>query len=415
MRLLDKRPPFALMVATGAACTVVILVFARLCYGLVLPAMREGLGLSYVQAANLSTATALGYLLFVMVAGVFAARYGGKQAVLIGLLLVTGGFIGLTQARDYTTLLVLMVLLGTGTAFGYTPLISLLSNSFPKRRGAVIGFTNSGVGLGMLMAGALVPTLTGQNHLDGWRQVWQYFAYGGVAVAVLAILVLRNPPSSTAKPDIAPANPLPATSPPQISVFRNPHVCTVGLIYGVLGLTYIIQATFMYGYALETGVPVQTAGHLVSAMGILSIFAGPSWGWLCDRLGHATGLALSMTLALVATIPPVLWPVTSAFAFHFVVLGMSVSGMFTSVLAASTATVRPQQAAIAVSFVTLFYAIGQLIGPAIAGVLIEWSGFRLTFACSCGVMVIGLWLCLRTRRYLIPAGTLNSCPASRTP
>src|SRR5699024_5943930 len=123
MRLLDKRPPFALMVATGAACTVVILVFARLCYGLVLPAMREGLGLSYVQAANLSTATALGYLLFVMVAGVFAARYGGKQAVLIGLLLVTGGFIGLTQARDYTTLLVLMVLLGTGTAFGYTPLI----------------------------------------------------------------------------------------------------------------------------------------------------------------------------------------------------------------------------------------------------------------------------------------------------
>ena len=54
MRFLDRRPPFFLMVSTGAACIVVLLVFARLSYGLVLPAMREGLQLSYGQAANLS-------------------------------------------------------------------------------------------------------------------------------------------------------------------------------------------------------------------------------------------------------------------------------------------------------------------------------------------------------------------------
>lgn len=116
MRFFQQRPPFVLMVATGAMCTVVVLVFARLCYGLVLPAMRDGLGLSYAQAANLSTATALGYLLLVMVAGVFAARFGGKQSVLLGLVLVTLGFIGLSQASDYRVLLALMVMLGMGTA-----------------------------------------------------------------------------------------------------------------------------------------------------------------------------------------------------------------------------------------------------------------------------------------------------------
>ncbi len=193
-RLFGRRPPFFLMVTTGALCTVVLLVFARLSYGLVLPAMREGLGLSYHQAANLSTANALGYLLLVMVAGVFAARFGGKTAILIGLALVIAGFLGLSRASDYSLLIVLMVVLGTGTAFGYTPLISLLANTYPHRRGAVIGFTNSGVGIGMLLAGALVPALTEAAADDGWRRVWLLFAAGGVVMTVLVGLFLRNPP-----------------------------------------------------------------------------------------------------------------------------------------------------------------------------------------------------------------------------
>lgn len=416
MGFLDKRPPFFLMVATGATCTVVLLVFARLCYGLVLPAMREGLGLSYAQAANLSTATALGYLLLVMVAGVFAARFGGKQSILLGLVLVTGGFIGLSQAHDVLVLTILMVLLGMGTAFGYTPLISLLANSFPERRGAVIGFTNSGVGVGMLLAGALVPLLTEQDHQDGWRQVWEVFALGGVVVAVLVALFLRNPPDGTAHSVEEALGEEPETPRHRHRpVFKNRHVVLVGLIYGVLGLTYIVQATFMYSYALDAGVPVLTAGHLVSIMGILSIFSGPAWGWLCDRLGHSAGLVLSMGLSLFATLLPVLSPTPPAFAAHFIVLGLCVAGLFTSVLTASTATVPAHQAAVAVSFVTLFYAIGQFLGPAIAGALIEWSGFRLAFAASCGTMLLGLWLCWRTRRYRAPVAALSPCPAGRTP
>lgn len=400
------------MVATGATCTVVLLVFARLCYGLVLPAMRQGLGLSYSQAANLGTATALGYLLLVMVAGVFAARFGGKLSVLLGIVMVTAGFIGLSQAHDFAVLMLLMVLLGMGTAFGYTPLISLLSNSFPERRGAVIGFTNSGVGAGMLLAGALVPMLTAGADHDGWRRVWEVFAAGGLLVGVLALLFLRNPPGSE-------AHSLEETieGPEHEPIFKNPHVITVGMVYGVLGLTYIVEVTFMYSYALHAGVPALTAGHLVSTMGILSVFSGPMWGWLCDRFGHTAGLVLSMSLSLVATMIPVLWPVVPAFAVHFIVLGLCISGLFTSVLTASTATVPPQRAAVAVSFVTLFYAIGQFLGPAAAGALIQWSGFRFAFAASCLVMVGGVYLCWRTRRYrhYRPAApSLKPCPAGRT-
>lgn len=414
MDFFNRRPPFVLMVATGALCTVVLLVFARLCYGLMLPAMRDGLGLSYNEAANLSTAAALGYLLLVMVAGVFAARVGGKQSVLLGLALVIAGFIGVSRAHETWVLMTLMVVMGMGTAFGYTPLISLLANTYPQRRGAVIGFTTSGVGAGMVLAGVMVPALTARDAVDGWRHVWELFAIGGLAVAVLALLFLRNPARHYADSTAEALGEDGASEP----IFRNPHVVTVGLVYGVLGLTYIVQATFMYSYALESGVPALTAGHMASAMGLMSIFTGPAWGWLSDRLGRANGLVLSMALSLFATVLPVLWPSTPFFAAHFLIMGLSVSGLFTCVLAASTETVPPHQAAVAVSFVTLFYATGQLIGPAAAGALIEWSeGFRVPFTASCAIMVVGVYLCWQTRKHqnYRPAGAplASACPAQR--
>jgi MFS family permease len=46
----------------------------------------------------------------------------------------------------------------------------------------------------------------------------------------------------------------------------------------------------------------------------------------------------------------------------------------------------------------LFYAIGQFIGPAAAGVMIEHAGgFRAAFAASCLVMGFGVYLSWKLR------------------
>ena len=54
------RRPMPLMIVTGMMCTITLVVFARLAYGLVVPGMREGMGISYADAANLGTVTAMG-------------------------------------------------------------------------------------------------------------------------------------------------------------------------------------------------------------------------------------------------------------------------------------------------------------------------------------------------------------------
>jgi MFS family permease len=389
----NQRPAAWLLVLTGIICTLVVVVFARLAYGLVLPAMREDLGLSYAQAANLGTVTALGYLSLVMLAGVFAGRFGGRLAILLGLVMGALGFLGLSLASNYYVLLALMVLLGFATAFAYTPLISLLGAWYPEKRGTIIGLANSGVGLGMLLTGSLVPWITHRDPANGWRLVWIIFAVAALAAALLVYLVLRDPPDQ----DRASSQKKGSTTPR--SVYRNSHVITIGLIYGVVGITYIVQSIFMYSFALDVGISAASAGRLVALMGLISIFAGPGWGWAADRIGHANALMICMSLSLMGTLLPVFWPVTTAFALHYVLLGFSITGLFTSILAASTSTVQAAQAPVAVSFVTLFFALGQLLGPAIAGLLIEWQdGFRLVFALSAGLMIFGIILSLISAR-----------------
>jgi MFS family permease len=389
-----ERPSIVALIVLGMLCTLVTVVFARLAYGLILPSMRADLGLTYAQAANLGTVTAIGYLTVLLYAGVFAGRYGGRKAILLGLSFACAGFSGLSISAAYGWLMLFMVLLGFGTAFTFTPLISLLGGWYPEQRGTVIGFANSGVGVGMLISGAIVPALTESDPADGWRQVWMVFAISTAFVGLLVALFLRNPPTRQNTGSLKQG---------LLTVYRSPHVLIMGLIYGLVGLTYIVQTLFMYSFALASEVPAITAGQLVALMGLISVFSGPAWGVAADRIGHANALVICMVMAMLGNLLPVLWPVTAVFALHYVLIGLSISGLFTSILAASTSTVQPNLAAMAVSFVTVFFALGQLIGPAVAGVLIDWQqDFRLSFGLCSALLLIGVFLSHRSRRFVIP-------------
>jgi len=383
------EPSLVKYVAVGILCSLVVVVFARLTYGLMLPAMRDSLALSFTQAALLGTVTAMGYLSLVLPAGLFATRFGASRAILLGVCFAIVGFTGLAIASSYYTLIVLMVILGAATAFAYTPMISLLGSWFSEQRGIVIGLSNSGVGAGMFLTGAIVPWLieSGQNPDSGWRLVWSLFALCALVCAFVVVLVLRDPPR------LAMATPSTGKSTGVIGAYRNRHVRLVGWIYGIVGVTYILQSLFMYSFALDTGLSPTAAGRLVALMGVLSIFAAPGWGWVADRIGHSKALMICLALALFGTLLPAIWPIYTAFLLHYFLLGVSTTGQFTSILAATTKTVSKDQAAVAISFVTLFFAAGQLIGPSAAGVLLEFTGnYQLMFFLSSALIGVGVYI-----------------------
>lgn len=386
---IGRRPAFLRLVGVSTLCSLVVVVFGRLAYGLLLPTMRTSLELSFTQAALLGTLTGLGYFSLVLPAGLFATRFGASKAILLGLSLAVFGFAGISMASSYASLVLLMIVLGAATAFTYTPMISLLGSWFPERRGMVIGLANSGVGAGIFLTGALVPLLieVGATPDAGWRLVWMIFAAIAALCVALAALVMRDPPI------LAMAAPSHGEATGIAGVFRNRHVMIVAWIYGIVGITYISQSLFMYSFALDTGLSPAVAGRLVALLGVLSIFAGPIWGWAADRIGHSRALMICLLLAMFGTVLPVFWPLYPIFVVHYFLMGISTTGQFTTILAATTKTVRKDQAAVAISFVTLFFAGGQLVGPSAAGLLLEYTGnFQLMFLLSSVLLGVGAYL-----------------------
>tara|TARA_R110002020_G_scaffold475781_1_gene712295 strand:+ start:12120 stop:13343 length:1224 start_codon:yes stop_codon:yes gene_type:complete len=390
----NTRPNMVITVLCGTLTSLVVIGFARLAYGIILPAMRADLGLSYQQAGILSTVTALCYVCFVLAGGLAAARWGPRASILFGMLTVASGFVGLVFAANFWVIMALMGLLGFGTAFAFAPMVALLATWFPDKRGLVIGCMTSGVGLGVLVSGVLVPALFSAFGEQGWRVSWAVFAGAALFVSAMIALFVRNPPQATASA----AGNLPSDE--KWLIYRNPRVLIVACTYGIIGLSYIVQTVFMVSFMVENGHNESTAGSYMAMMGLLSIAAGPLWGWLSDFWGRGNALATSIFLVIVAMSLPLIGQTLPYFFFHFLVMGISINGLFAMIQTSATDQVAPRYIPIAFSFATLFFAIGQFLGPAFAGWLIETTGgFTAAFGFTLIALSVGFALTLLIRRF----------------
>lgn len=382
-----KQKHHLLYVPLAMLMAMVALPLARLAYGVLLPFMRSDLALSIQQAGILGTATSLGYLFCVLPAGYLTQIYGPRRMTLFGLVFVISGFTGLAVVSHFLSMVVLMMLLGVGTAGIYTPVVTFIVGWFPQRRGLVLGMVNSGIGLGVFVSGFLLPWMAGGSNTTGWRNVWLLFAVVSILVWVAAFLVFRNPVSFTGNrtSNISRRGALLSSA-----VYQYPAVRLIGMCYFILGFTYIVQAVFMYSYAIESGISSSTAGALSSVAGFLSILAGFFWGMMSDVIGRSKTLMICFFCGALATFVPVISPSLAGFAVHYILAGSMISGLFATILAATSESVLPDEVPLAIGFVTALFAVGQLLGPIVAGWIIDTTGsFSSGFLLSAVTMMAG--------------------------
>ena len=142
----------------------------------------------------LATTNSIGYLGMVLFAGILAAKWGSRKLVVFGTLLVAAGLMYMASVQSFAASLVGMIILGVGTAFTYTPLVNIVVGWFPQRRGMMIGFLVSGLGLGTLISSLLIPFFTTWFSIDGWRYLWFVYGLLSLLFALAALLILRDPP-----------------------------------------------------------------------------------------------------------------------------------------------------------------------------------------------------------------------------
>jgi predicted MFS family arabinose efflux permease len=390
-----KRP---WLVLAGLALGVTVTHgFARLAYGLLLPAMKSELGWTYSQAGWLNTANALGYLAGAALTMLLIRRVSAARLFAFGMaatalaLLATGLHAGLGWQTFWRFA---AGLLGATT---FTTAGTLAAGLFPgdARRSALAIAILFGVGggLGVVLAGGSLPLLLDAWGPASWPAGW--LAIGAVSLCALPLSLwaasrLHTPVKQAGQ---AQSTPVPVR-----------RMLPVLACYACFGAGYFVYLTFLSVWMTEQRA---SAGFIALVWVVLgSCICLSPFVWRRVLARHTSGLPLALIMVCVAigTALPVVLPKGPVLLVSAVVFGIAVFMQ----PGAGTNFVRqnlpPQAWGSAMSLMTLIFAVTQIAGPYGAGLVADLFGnIGISLLAAAGVLLIGAGLALLQRPLQQPA------------
>jgi len=379
----DKRYLYV-FIFLGMGLLITTTGFGRMAYGVILPFMQTDLGLTTTEAGMLGTYLFLGYLVTVGSSGVMTGKIGAKNTVVIGNIAVLIGLFCLMFVNSYLFAAISVFLLGLGSALVFTPLMSLVVTSFPDKRGMVMGFLMSGAGIGILLSGLIVPSVVKVFSGEAWRYAWFIFALITLAILLLTLLFLKDL-SSKEKTFVS--------KEPSNKVWRSKPLYLLASIYFIVGLVYLVPSLYQTSYLIDLGETESLAGSIYSFAGFVSIFGPPLWGWIADHFGIKQALVTVLLLSAFGSFIPVIQTAPLYFTLASFIWGTSLGGTLVLIQLQVAKLVEQQYVALAISFISVFYGIGQMIGPGFSGWIIDhFGGFSAAYLFSLSGFLICAFL-----------------------
>jgi len=388
------------IVAVGFLIIFACIGLARYAYTMLLPSMQAGLGLPYDRMGFIGTGNFCGYLLSVVLAPRLIRRFRPRAVITGGLILITLSLFGVSASHGFFIPLALYFLVGMGTGFANIPTMALISYWFHSdQRGKAAGLMIGGNGAAIVLAGVLVPFLNRSFGADGWRAGWLLLAIIALVVTVLATWLVRNHPADMGLEPLGRATP---PSPDQLIPREHRGdgalLVRLGLLYLAFGATFMVFGTFIVTTMVrEYGFSEAKAGMYWSWAGFFSLFSGVTFGMLSDRIGRRHGLALVFAVQSIAYLLAGLKPGSIVLMLSIALYGAAVFAIPAIMAAAVGDYLGLSRAAAAFSTITIFFAAGQTVGPALAGIIGKTTGsftdaYLLAALITAAAMIFALFL-----------------------
>ncbi|MDP2660294.1 MAG: MFS transporter [Dehalococcoidia bacterium] len=366
----------------------------RYLYQVVLPVMKDSLGLSYAPAGALASAIMVGYLVSCLVSGVLAVRFGSRLIIAICTLAVGFAMVGQGLSSWYPLTFFLMFVIGMGAGGAYIPTTGLIAAWFPpERRGTFMSIATIGANFGILFTAVLAPRVLEAYGGTGWRPAWIYFGISGVGVGVIALLAMRDGPPSMNRQQGKPAS---GAKPPTQNwgaVFQNRSILGLTIAYLCHGF-FSVYLVFLSAFATRgLGYSNEFAGNLWTLVAVVSVLSLIPWGYLSDRWGRKEALIPCALMLLAGILIPVFRQDVPSLLVSATLFGIAYVGPMTIITVTAGDIVGPAMGAAAMGLVTMGHGIGQMAGPGIGGILIDLSGsfypgFLLAAAGICAEIII---------------------------
>jgi len=388
----------AVLVCSAAMISLAIAMgVGRFAFTPMFPLMVRDGSLNTENGTLLAASNYLGYLLGAMVAG--RIRINPSRLLVFGLVSTAAvtGAVGWTSSVFVWA--VLRFLAGVMSAW---TLIAASAWSLAwlaaLRRQNLAGIIFAGVGLGIASVGVfcVVTTRFGVPAARMW-----------VDLALLAAIFVLFPWIVSSQLPSAVSNAGAAT---QESTSSNPPSNTIGLVicYSFFGFGYILPATYLPTQARQLVSDPNVFGWAWPIFGLAAAISTVFVSVALKRINHLRVWAASHFLMAIGVLLPVVWHAIASISIAAILVGGTF--MVVTMTAMQEARARAEVSAIIIlARMTAGFALGQLSGPVVTGVLGHFSanasgalnrGLELASA-ALFLSAIYLWKEDRCRQFLL--------------
>ncbi len=360
------------------------------------PFLVDDLGLTRSQFGFLVTATTVGATLTLILAGNLSDRFGVRGMFLLALVasgafLVVGGL-----APDYGWLLGALALFGLGFGFALPPTTRAIVDWFPhRRRGLPMGIKQTGLAVGGVICGFVVPPL---SFAMGWRGALIALGLATMASGVLAWLLYRDRQHRPDSGDTAPRAPF-------SKVLRDRDLL---LLSGVTCLYAAVQLSILGFLVLflgeRVGLAAAGAGMLLALAEGTGVVGRIGWGVVSDTLfggrrkvvmgiiGVLAGLSCLALATMGPDTPMALLVAVLALAGISAVGWNGINMIFVAEIAGKQSSATAAGVNLTASY------LGIIVGPPLFGLVVDATGsYTTAFQLGAAISVVALLLLWRIR------------------
>jgi MFS family permease len=338
-----------------------------------------------------------------VVCGRLSDKYGPRSIVTIGGILSALSFILTSRVTALWHLyLIWGLLMGTGSAFLFIPVMAVIPRWFTKRRGMAVGMAMAGSALGGVISPLLTTSLISASD---WR--FTYIILGLIVLILsvpLAQFIKRSPQQAGLQPyggeQITQEKHPQIPVQPEISMsqaIKTSQFWLFGIVQLAFFFSMVTVMVHVVPHATDMKIPEVVAAGILSFVSAIGVVGRLGIGFVADRLGSRLTLTLCLSLITLATIWLIFVKEVWMFYLFAVVFGLANGGFLTLLPLVTAELFGLASLGVILGGLTFVGMIGEAIGAPLSGTIYDvtrsytWA-FIITSAISAVAAILSLTL-----------------------
>lgn len=342
----------------GGICIVAVAMgIGRFAYTPLLPSMQAQYGFTNSVAGVIAFSNYVGYF----VGSLLCMLYDGKKqrSVFIWMIFIATlslFTIGITESIEIIMFARFVSGVTSAVLFIFTTQL-LLTYIHTIEKPHLAGYMYSGVGIGIVGSSVLIVLFSRYLHI---QELWMLLALVSVVIGLFGFYCMRTVPSLHVQPNT--------------TTERQPLLYWLYVAYFLEGLGYIITGTFIVHVAERLPTVDMHSAFIWLIVGTAAIPSCLLFVKLAERFQYAHVLVFALLLQAIGIVLPAMSATNWSFLASACLFGFTFMG-----ITALTNAIVKQINGSAIGTLTAFYALGQIMGPVVAGFLFDHTHFSVAF------------------------------------